>query len=259
MKTITFYVSKGGTSKTTSAINLAYCLRRRGKRVLVIDADTQGSLSFLCSDNPSAIPLAQVLVGNNTITEAIIPTLPAWGGISVLVGDKSTAAAELHLVNEPGREARIREALQQVASDFDYVLIDTSPTRGVAGFNALVASDFVIIPVSPGVTDFVGACACVELVNQVRRFNNPSLEIAGFLLTRWKKDKLSKDLEKQVRAMFPAQVFATVVPEAVAVGVANANKSPVVSTAPDSPASLAYLNLCNEVLNHVEKLERRAS
>jgi chromosome partitioning protein len=259
MKTVTFYTGKGGTSKTTSAINLAFCLRRRGHRILLVDADVQGSMSFLCSDNPSAIPLAQVLVGNSTSAEAIIPTLPAWNGISVLVGDKSTAAAELQLVNEPGRESRLKDALQQVANNYDYAIIDTAPTRGVAGFNALVAADFVVIPVSPGVTDFVGACACVELVQQVKRFSNPSLEIAGFLLTRWKKDKLSKDLEKQVRAMFPGQVFSTVVPEAVAVGVSNAHKSPVVSTSPDSPASLAYLNLSNEVLNYVEKLERRAS
>ena len=257
MQTLTFYCEKGGVSKTTSVLNLAFCLRRRGKRVLIIDCDPQKSLTMQSASVVNGA-LYDVMVSGAPARDVIVPTSDAWNGVHILPGDSRSATIEMALASAPGRDVRLQVALQEISSDYDFCLIDSSPTRNAISYNALAASAAVIIPLSPGNMDFAGALSCLELVDQCRKYSNPSLVVKGFLLTRWKKDRLSKDCEKRVRSIYAAQVFSSVIPEAVIVGVSNANKLPIMTAAADSPVSLAYVNFCNEVLNHEQKISRSA-
>jgi chromosome partitioning protein len=257
MQTLTFYCEKGGVSKTTGVLNLAYCLRRRGKRVLIIDCDPQKSLTMQAASVVNGA-LYDVMVAGAPARDVIVPTSDAWNGVHLLPGDSRSATIEMALASAPGRDVRLQVALQDVFSDYDFCLIDSSPTRNAISYNALTASESVIVPLSPGTMDFAGALACLELVEQCRKYSNPALSVRGFLLTRWKKDRLSKDCEKRIRSIYASQVFSSVVPEAVIVGVSNANKLPIMTAAADSPVSLAYVNFCNEVLNHEQKISRSA-
>jgi chromosome partitioning protein len=257
MQTLTFYCEKGGVSKTTSVLNLAYCLRRRGKRVLIIDCDPQKSLTMQAASVVNGA-LYDVMVAGAPARDVIVPTSDAWNGVHLLPGDSRSATIEMALASAPGRDVRLQVALQDISSTYDFCLIDSSPTRNAISYNALTASESVIVPLSPGTMDFAGALACLELVEQCRKYSNPALSVRGFLLTRWKKDRLSKDCEKRIRSIYASQVFSSVVPEAVIVGVSNANKLPIMTAAADSPVSLAYVNFCNEVLNHEQKISRSA-
>lgn len=257
MQTMTFYCEKGGTSKTTSVLNFAYCLRRRGRRVLVVDCDPQKSLTLQSAAVVNGA-LYDVMVSGAPARDVIVPTSDSWNGVHILPGDPRSSSIEMALASAPGRDVRLKVALQAIASDYDFCLIDSSPTRNAISYNALSASNAVIVPLSPGTMDFAGALACLELVEQCRKYSNPELSVRGFLLTRWKKDRLSKDCEKRIRSIYSTRVFSSVVPEAVIVGVSNANKLPIMTAAADSPAALAYVNLCNEVLNHEQKISRSA-
>jgi chromosome partitioning protein len=117
-------------------------------------------------------------------------------------------------------------------------------------FNALIASDYVVVPVSVGVLDFAGITGILELIGQVQKYSNPNLQLLGILLTRWTKNKLAKDLEKKIRGLFTGKVFTSVIPEAVATGVSWANRLPLTTSAPDAPVTQAYMQLTQEILNH---------
>lgn len=252
MKTIAICTNKGGAAKSTTAINLAFNLRRRGNRVLVVDCDSQVgslSLSLVGSESP-AFNTAVMITDGCTPFEAVTTASNDWLNLHYIAGSKQIAGAEIRLASEPGSESRLKAALNQLDNEYDYCIIDTPPTRSLIVFNALIAANYVLVPVSVGILDFAGITGIMELIEQVKKYSNPNLQLLGILLTRWTKNKLAKDLEKKIRGLFPNKVFQTVIPEAVATGVSWANKLPLTTSAPDSPATLAYLQATQEILNH---------
>lgn len=260
MKTICIHTNKGGAAKTTTAVNLAFNLRRRGNRVLLVDCDSQlGSSSFIVNKVNQSPALAQVLLGEVPIQEAISQTDSSWLGLSVLAGSADTSGAEIKLVSRAGCQNRLAQALEAVKNDYDYCVIDTPPAKGLIVLNALIASDYLVIPVSVGVLDFAGLKAVTEVLAEVQQYSNPKLDFMGILLTRWLRNKLAKDLQKTIRGLFPDKVFQSVVNEAVALGVAHGNHLPVAITAPDSPGSIAYLDFTNEVIRYEQNSKIRAA
>lgn len=260
MKTICIHTNKGGSSKTTTAVNLAFNLRRRGNRVLLIDCDSQlGSSTFIVNKGGSMPALAQVLLGEVPIQEAITQTDSSWLGVSILPGSADTSGAEIKLVSRAGCQNRLAQALEVVKNDFDFCVIDTPPAKGLIVLNALIGSDYLVIPVSVGVLDFAGLKGVMEVFEEVQKYSNPKLDFMGILLTRWLRNKLAKDLQKTIRSLFPDKVFQSVVNEAVALGVAHANHLPISSNAPDTPGSIAYLDFTNEVLRYDQAFKIRAA
>ena len=246
MRVIAWCSEKGGTGKSTSAINTAAALAKAGNRVLVVDLDPQGNTSLVFLRGEAAAPptVGAVLVGEADAGEAVRPT--ATPGLDLLPADASLADANAELVNLIGREARLRAALAGVR--YDFVVIDTPPTRSLLTVNALVAAGEVLIPVEPSLFALAGLGQLQQAVDDVRRYlGNAPLRIAGVLLTRTRNDNLSRDVEAKLREAFGALVFRSTVPVSVKVEEAHGRFVSVIDYAPRSPGAKAYLDVAEEI------------
>ncbi len=246
MRVLAWCSEKGGTGKSTSAINTAFALAKAGNRVLVVDLDPQGntSLVLLRGEPASAPTVGAVLLGQAEAVAAVRPT--ATPGLDLLPADASLADANAELVNMIGRETRLRGALGGV--DYDFVVIDTPPTRSLLTVNALVAAAEVLIPVEPALFALAGLGQLQQAVTDVRRYlGNAPLRIAGLLLTRTRNDNVSRDVEAQLREAFGPLVFRATVPVSVKVEEAHGRFVSVIDYAPRSPGAKAYLAVAEEI------------
>ncbi|GHU78161.1 sporulation initiation inhibitor protein Soj [Clostridia bacterium] len=188
-KIITISNRKGGVGKTMTAVSLAAGLAKQGKRVLCVDADPQYSLTIslgVVEPEKLDITLATImssLVSENggNLTDGIIRHAE---GIDIMPSNNILAGLELALVQAIGRETILRHYLDAVKPQYDYIVVDTSPSLGLLTINALAASDFVIIPVTPKFLDAKGLELLLKTISQVKRQINPNLVIGGILLTR---------------------------------------------------------------------------
>jgi chromosome partitioning protein len=279
MRRIAVCSEKGGTGKSTSAINLAVALARAGRRVLLVDLDPQANASLVLTGGEKAAPptAADVLLGGAGVAEAMRPT--ATPGLSLLPAAVDLAEANLALAGAIGREARLRSALGRLAAyhndparvyglncdsgqnsvhnpvhdnvnDIDVVVIDTPPTRSILTINALVAADDVLIPVEPTLFSLAGLGGLQAAIEDVRRYlGNGGLRVGGVLLCRTRHDNVSRDVEGQLRGAFGGLVFKTTVPASIKVEEAHGRFMSVIDYAPRSPGARAYLALAEEVLS----------
>jgi chromosome partitioning protein len=251
MRSIAWISEKGGTAKTTSAINSAVGLAKRGNRVLLIDTDPQANASLvLLSGQPAEPPtLASVLLGDALAADAVRPTRTP--GLDLLPADVSLADASVALANMIGREARLRAALAAVEPSYDFLILDTSPTRSVLTINALTCVAEVLIPVEPGLFSLSGLGQLQAAIEDVRRYlGNHRLRISGIILTRTRNDGVSRDVEAQLRAAFGELVYRTVVPSSVKVEEAHGRFLSVLDYAPRSTGAKAYEALVAEIIAH---------
>lgn len=248
MRVIAWASEKGGTGKTTSAINSAVAFAKDGNRTLLIDLDPQANATLvLTGGQGGASPtVADVLLGQ-AAAAAIRPTpVP---GLDLLPAAVDLADAAVELTNAIGREARLRAALDGLA--YALAVIDTPPTRSLLTINALVAADEVMIPVEPSLFAIQGLGSLQAAVEDVRRYlGNTGLRVGGVLLTRARNDNVSRDVEAQLRAALGPLVFATTVPASIRVEEAHGRYQSVIDFAPRSPGARAYLSLATEILSH---------
>lgn len=251
MRSIAWISEKGGTAKTTSAINSAVGLAKLGSRVLLIDTDPQANASLVLLEGKPAEPptLAAVLLGDADAADAIRPT--RTDGLDILPADVSLADASVSLGSMIGREARLRAALAEAGPDYDYIILDTSPTRSVLTINVLTFAAEVLIPVEPGLFSLSGLGQLQAAIEDVRRYlGNPRLRIAGLVLTRTRNDGVSRDVETQLRATFGELVYRTSVPSSVKVEEAHGRFLSVLDYAPRSTGAKAYESLVAEIVIH---------
>jgi chromosome partitioning protein len=180
--TIAFANQKGGVAKTTSVASLGVALAEADQRVLLVDLDPQGSLTFSLGIDPEDLSdtVGEVLLGKIPATTAI---LHADEGVDLLPANISLSAAEESLVTRTGREQRLRAALARVAEDYDFILLDCPPALGVLTVGALSAADQVIIPLQAETLSHRGVGQLLDTIHDVRSFINDSLEIRGVLPT----------------------------------------------------------------------------
>jgi chromosome partitioning protein len=248
LRVIAWSSEKGGTGKTSSAINSAVALAKAGRRVLLVDLDPQANASLVLLEGQGTAPpsAAAVLLGEADPLDAIRPTTTP--GLDVLPSALDLADANVSLTGAIGREARLRAALAGL--DYDLVVIDTPPTRSILTINALVAAGEVMIPFEPGLFSLAGLGALQSAIDDVRRYlGNPGLRIAGILLTRTRNDNVSRDVEARLRESFGPVVFTTTVPTSVKVEEAHGRFQSVIDYAPRSPGARAYMALATEILN----------
>lgn len=258
MRVIAWCSEKGGTGKSTSAINSAVALAKSGSRVLLVDLDPQANASLvLLQGQPAEQPTAAaVLLGEAGVEEAIRPT--PTERLDVLPADVGLADANLSLASAIGRETRLRAALD--GAGYDFVVIDTPPTRSLLTINALVAAQEVMIPVEPGLFSLAGLGALQGAIDDVRRYlGNPGLRISGILLTRTRNDSVSRDITAQLRESFGSVVFTATVPTSVKVEEAHGRFQSVIDYAPRSPGAKAYLALAEEIIHGRTKERARAA
>jgi chromosome partitioning protein len=251
MRVIAWCSEKGGTGKTSSAINSAVAFAKSGCRVLLVDLDPQANASLVMLEGQGAAPpsAGMVLLGDAQAADAVRPTRTPR--LDVLPSDVTLADANLELANRIGRENRLRAALATLRGSYDVVIIDTPPTRSLLTINALVAAGEVLIPVEPGLFSLSGLGQLQSAVDDVRRYlDNPGLRIAGILLTRTRRDSVSRDVEARLRETFGKLVFEATIPTSVKVEESHGRFLSVIDYAPRSPGAKAYLALAEELTRH---------
>lgn len=248
MRSLAVINLKGGSAKTTSAINLAVGLARRGRRCLLVDADPQGnaSMTMLDGEAPEAPTLGHVLLDQSAADDAIRPT--RIDGLDVLPADQQLADAALLLADQIGREHRLRAALAPVRDDYDHVIVDCAPSMSLVSVNVLATVEAVLVPVDPGLYSIAGLGRLQEVIDQVRRYlDNPPLRIAALLVTRTHRNKATGDIESHLRDAFGPLVCAATIPHSTRVEEAHARHRTVIEFSPRSAPSLAYLALVEEL------------
>ena len=238
---VAFANQKGGVGKTTSAVNTAVSLSRRGYRVLLIDADPQGNATSSLGIEKLGVArsIYDVLVDGIPVTEAIIAT--ERPGLDLIPSTPMLAGAEIELVDAPGRETRLRQATSDVLPHYDVVLIDCPPSLGLLTVNALTAARSVVVPIQCEFLALEGLGQLMTTVDRVKRGLNPALDVTGVLMTMFDaRTRLSAHVVEEVRRYFPHRMFGTVVPRSVRLAEAPSYGQAIVEYDASSRGAEAY-------------------
>ena len=251
---------KGGVGKTTSSVNIAASLAAAKRRVLLVDLDPQGNATMGSGVDKRSLEhsVYDVLMGESTAAEVVVKDLAA--GYDLLPANSDLTGAEIGLLEEIGRELRLKSALEAVKGQYSHVIVDCPPSLNMLTVNALVAADAVIIPVQCEYFALEGISALVETVEKIRKFLNPGLRIEGVLRTMFDpRNNLANEVSQQLVAHFGARVYQTVIPRNVRLAEAPSHGLPALIYDKSSAGALAYLTLAGEMLRREEAGERAAS
>lgn len=245
-KTIAIVNQKGGVGKSTTSVNMTATLTEAGQKVLLCDFDPQAnSTSGMGVDKTLSKGIYEVLIGEVPLTDALVHT--KYG--DVLPSNKALAGAGIELIGMEHREFLLKRALEQVADQYDFILIDCPPSLELLTLNALCAADSILVPVQAEYFALEGLSDLMNTIRIVRRSLNPQLELDGVLLTMFDgRTNLALQVAEEVKHYFPGKVFATVIPRNVRLSEAPSHGKPITAYDRTCRGAEAYTAFAAEFL-----------
>ena len=243
---------KGGVAKTTTAVNLSACLGELGKRILLVDLDPQGNATSGFGIDKLKIDqcIYDVMIEDLPLRDIIQDT--AFTNVRIAPARIELAGAEIELVNQPARESKLAQSMQNIKNDYDLIFIDCPPSLGLLTLNALTAATDILIPVQCEYYALEGLTLLINTLEIVRKHLNPDLNIFGALLTMFDaRTNLSIQVVDEVKKYFKSKVFRTLIPRNVRLGEAPSHGKPIVYYDGRSRGAEVYRDLAEEVLERV--------
>ena len=252
-KIISIANQKGGVGKTTTAITLAAILATKGKKVLLIDIDSQGNAtSGVGVDKNLEMSIYDAIINDVEMSKVIINT--NIKNLMICPSNINLAGAEVELVSMDKREYRLKKKVEEVKEEYEYIIIDCPPSLGLLTLNAFIASDSVLVPVQCEYYALEGLGQLVNTINIVKAHLNPQLEIEGALLTMFDiRTRLSNQVVEEVKKYFDDKVYKTIIPRNVRLSEAPSYGMPIIKYDSFSKGARAYEKFVKEVLKENEK------
>ncbi len=240
---------KGGVGKTTTSINLSSCLAEKGKKVLLIDADPQGNSTSGVGLNKNELTntLYTVFLGENELNEVIFKT--DFENLFVVPSNMNLSGAEIELIGVENREYILKDSINKIINDYDFIIIDCPPSLNLITINALTASDTVLVPIQCEYFALEGLEQLLHTISLVKKRLNEHLEIEGIVFTMFDaRTNLSLEVVEQVKKSLGTNVYKSVIPRNVRLGEAPSHGLPINFYDPKSKGAESYSALADEVI-----------
>lgn len=253
-KTICFANQKGGVGKTTSAVNIAACMARSGKKVLLVDSDPQGNATSGIGINKrkTGATVYDLIIGRSKAAEAVLKT--AYDGLFVIPSSINLVGAELELVDESRREYRLKDSIAEIRNDFDYIILDCPPSLGLVTINALTAADAVIVPLLCEYYSLEGLSQLTMTIKRIKQLYNPQLELLGVLINMYDgRLNLTIQVLEEIKKYFADKLFKTPVPRNIKISEAPSFGMPIIDYDKHSKGAAAYASIAREIMERSEK------
>jgi chromosome partitioning protein len=246
-KVYVFVNQKGGVGKTTSAINIGAYLAEAGKKVLLVDFDSQGNMSSGVGLSKEKPTVYELMAGQASADQVIRHT--AVGNLDAIPASIDLSGAAIELVGQKERDFFLKRSLDPVKDKYDYILIDCPPSLGILTLNGLAAADAVLIPMQCEYFALEGISLLLQTVKKVQKSINPSLTIGGIFFTMYdSRTRLAQEVVTQVKAYFGDSVFNTIIPRNVRLSEAPSHGIPICKYDPNCQGAKSYKSLAEEVI-----------